>query len=60
MLGNISSEWKDYQFGITYSVTLSRDDLETSLVIRNTGDKVFDFQTLFHTYLAIDVSKLPL
>ena len=53
---DISSAWKNYHFGITYSVTLNRDDLETSLMIRNTGDRAFDFQTLFHTYLAIDVS----
>ncbi|KAL9127423.1 MAG: hypothetical protein Q9217_003692 [Psora testacea] len=56
MLSNIPSGWKNYQFCITYSVTLSTEDLETSLVIRNTGDKVFDFQTLFHSYLAVDVS----
>ena len=56
MLGKISSEWKNYQFGITYSVTLGRDDLETSLAIRNTGDKDFEFQTLLHSYWAIDVS----
>lgn len=56
MLEEIPSEWKNYQFGITYSVTLNRDDLETSLAIRNTGDKEWDFQTLFHTYLAVDVS----
>ena len=58
MLGNISSEWKDYQFGITYSVTLGKDDLETTLAIRNTGTKDFEFQTLLHSYWAIDVSRL--
>lgn len=56
MLDKISSEWKEYQFGITYSVTLGKDDLETSLAIRNTGDKDFEFQTLLHSYWAIDVS----
>ena len=56
MLGDIPSEWKTNQFGITYSVTLNKDDLETSLAIRNTGDKEWDFKTLFHTYLAVDVS----
>lgn len=56
MLDNIPSEWKNYQFGITYSVTLGRDDLETSLAIRNTGGKDFEFQTLLHSYWAVDVS----
>ncbi len=56
MLEKVSSEWKNYQFGITYSVTLNREDLETSLAIRNTGEKDWEFKTLFHTYLAVDVS----
>lgn len=45
-----------YQFGLTFSVTLSSEELETSLVVRNTGSKTYDFQVLFHTYLAVDVS----
>lgn len=49
------SKW-DYQFGLTYSVTLSNEDLETSLVVRNTGEKTYGFQVLFHTYFQIDVS----
>ena len=56
MLGDIPSEWKNYQFGITYSVTLGRDELETSLAIRNTGEKEFEFQTLLHSYWTVDVS----
>lgn len=56
MLGDTNSEWKHYQFGVTYSVTLRKDELETSLAIRNTGTKEFEFQTLFHSYFAIDVS----
>ncbi|KAL8773197.1 MAG: hypothetical protein Q9209_001873 [Squamulea sp. 1 TL-2023] len=47
------SKW-DYQFNLTYSVTLSQDSLETSLVVRNTGSSNYDFQVLFHTYLAIN------
>ena len=58
MIKNVPSEWKNYEFGITYSVTLNRDDLETSLAIRNTGEKDWEFQTLFHTYLAVDVSSV--
>lgn len=56
MLDKIESEWKNFQFGITYSVTLGRDDLETTFAIRNTGDQDWDFQTLFHSYWAVDVS----
>ncbi|CAF9906283.1 MAG: hypothetical protein HETSPECPRED_006131 [Heterodermia speciosa] len=43
-----------YEFALTYSVTLSPKDLETTLVVRNTGTSNYDFQTLFHTYLQID------
>ncbi|KAG8533213.1 uncharacterized protein KY384_001996 [Bacidia gigantensis] len=61
MLESIPSEWKNYAFGITYSVVLNREELETSLAIRNTGDKTWEFQTLFHTYLAIDdISKIKI
>ena len=56
MVENIPSEWKNYQFGITYSVTLNKEDIETSLAIRNTGPTDWEFHTLFHTYLAVDVS----
>ena len=49
------SKW-DYQFGLTYSVTLSSEDLETSLVVRNTGDKNYEFNVLFHSYLQVEVS----
>lgn len=52
MVGN--ANWP-YQFALTYSVTLSPKDLETTLVVRNTGTSNFDFQTLFHTYLRVDV-----
>ncbi|KAI4120148.1 MAG: hypothetical protein LQ345_000104 [Seirophora villosa] len=48
-----SSKW-DYSFNLTYSVTLSQDNLGTSLVVRNTGSSNYDFQVLFHTYLAVD------
>lgn len=46
-----------YQFGLTYSITLSNNELETSLVVRNTGSTNYDFHVLFHTYLAVDVSE---
>jgi len=44
-----------YDFSLQYSVTLSKDGLQTMLSVRNEGDKPFDFQTLFHTYFAIPV-----
>lgn len=46
----------DYDFNLTYSVTLSQDSLETSLAVRNTGSSNYDFQILFHSYLAVNVS----
>jgi len=49
---------KPTQFALTYSVTLSPRDLETTLVVRNTGTSNFYFQTLFHTYLKVEVSPL--
>lgn len=48
------SKW-GYQFGLTYSVTLSSEDLETSLVVRNTGSRNYEFQVLFHTYFKVEV-----
>ncbi|KAL8905942.1 MAG: hypothetical protein Q9207_002323 [Kuettlingeria erythrocarpa] len=48
-----SGKWK-YSFNLTYSVTLSQDNLETSLVVRNTGSSNYDFQVLFHSYFAVD------
>lgn len=47
-----------YDFSLQYSVTLSKDGLQTMLNVRNQGDKPFDFQTLFHTYFAIPVRNL--
>lgn len=49
------AKW-DFQFGLTYSVTLTSEDLETSLVVRNTGERNYEFHVLFHSYLQIEVS----
>ncbi|CZT25307.1 probable uncharacterized enzymes related to aldose 1-epimerase [Ramularia collo-cygni] len=59
---NLSSEAKKawpYEFGLVYSVTLSKDGrLQTMLSVRNDGKESFEFQMLFHTYFAIeDISK---
>jgi galactose mutarotase-like enzyme len=48
------SKWP-YEFGLVYSVTLSREGLGTSLQVRNQGSENFEFQVLLHTYLAIEV-----
>ncbi|KAI4169229.1 MAG: hypothetical protein LQ343_005817 [Gyalolechia ehrenbergii] len=55
-----SRNW-EYSFNLTYSVTLSQDKLETSLVVRNTGASNYDFQVLFHSYLAVDdITKITI
>ncbi|KAF4121735.1 glucose-6-phosphate 1-epimerase [Geosmithia morbida] len=42
-----------YSFGLVYSVTLDRDNLNTTLVITNDGDQPFEFQTLLHNYFRV-------
>lgn len=44
-----------YTFGLIYSVTLGRDGLETSMLVRNEGEEAFEFELLMHTYLRINV-----
>ncbi|KAB8078355.1 galactose mutarotase-like domain-containing protein [Aspergillus leporis] len=43
-----------YDFGLVYSVTLTKDSLETNLQVQNKGSQNFDFQVLMHTYFKID------
>ncbi|KAL5389308.1 hypothetical protein PMIN03_009081 [Paraphaeosphaeria minitans] len=46
-------------FGLVYSVTLSRDSLQTVINVRNEGEQSFEFQFLLHTYFKIqDISKV--
>lgn len=45
-----------YNFGLIYTVTLSKDGLETSMLVRNEGTEAWEFQVLMHTYLRINVS----
>ncbi|RAL16022.1 D-hexose-6-phosphate mutarotase [Aspergillus homomorphus CBS 101889] len=48
-----------YQFGLVYSVTLTKEGLETSLQVQNKGQQNFEFQVLLHTYLSIeDISQV--
>ena len=48
-----------YEFGLVYSVTLTKDRLETALQVRNEGAQNFEFQVLMHTYLHVDVWGFP-
>ncbi|KAL1998806.1 hypothetical protein VTN02DRAFT_5542 [Thermoascus thermophilus] len=43
-----------YEFGLVYSVTLSKGGLETALQVQNKGERAFEFQVLLHTYLRVD------
>ncbi|KAJ4359793.1 uncharacterized protein N0V89_000349 [Didymosphaeria variabile] len=46
-------------FGLVYSVTLSKDSLQTIINVRNEGQQSFEFQFLLHTYFKIqDISKV--
>ncbi|RAL06013.1 D-hexose-6-phosphate mutarotase [Aspergillus ibericus CBS 121593] len=48
-----------YQFGLVYSVTLTKGSLATSLQVQNQGEQNFDFQVLLHTYLSVeDISDI--
>ena len=37
-------------FGLVYSVTLSKDSLQTVMTVRNEGEESFEFQFLLHSY----------
>lgn len=57
----LSDEFKKawpYDFGLVYSVSLTRKSLETSLHVQNKGDKAFEFQVLLHSYLRVKVRSL--
>lgn len=44
-----------YEFGLVYSVTLSKEGLGTSLQVQNKGSQDFEFQVLLHSYLSVEV-----
>ncbi|KIW50688.1 hypothetical protein PV05_09476 [Exophiala xenobiotica] len=53
----LQNKWP-YDFGLVYSVTLGRGKLECQMHVQNKGDEPFEFQVLFHTYLAVkDIHK---
>ncbi|KAI2467077.1 galactose mutarotase-like protein [Annulohypoxylon bovei var. microspora] len=54
----VKSLWP-FTFSIIYSVTLTPENLSTSIVVTNDGNQPFEFQTLMHTYLRVeDISKI--
>ncbi|TVY84109.1 Glucose-6-phosphate 1-epimerase [Lachnellula suecica] len=61
---NLSEDSKKawpHEFGLIYSVTLGKEGLATSIVVRNEGESAWEFQTLMHSYLRIaDISKISI
>ena len=58
---NLSEESKKAwpnAFGLIYSITLGRDGLTTSIVVRNEGETSWEFQVLMHSYFRVGVSLL--
>ncbi|KAF2274699.1 galactose mutarotase-like protein [Westerdykella ornata] len=48
-------------FALQYSVTLTKDSLQTVVNVRNEGEQSFEFQFLLHTYLRVnDISKVTI
>ena len=45
-----------FDFGLVYSVTLSKGSLEVGMHVQNKGSEAWEFQCLFHTYLTVKVS----
>ncbi|KAI9715457.1 MAG: hypothetical protein M1812_005933 [Candelaria pacifica] len=52
-LGEESRKAWPYNFGLVYSVTLSREGLGTSMMVRNEGQEAFSIQFLLHTYFKV-------
>jgi len=44
----------DFKFELWYIIKLTKGQLETRFIVRNTGDKEFDFTSLLHTYIRLD------
>ena len=56
MLPEASRTAWNHKFNLTYSITLSAEELNTTMVVRNVESTPWDFKVLFHTYLQIGVS----
>lgn len=59
MLGDEFRKAWPYEFGLVYSVTLSKEGLGTSLQVQNKGSQDFEFQVLLHSYLRVEVGLHP-
>lgn len=46
-----------FEFGLVYSVTLTKESLGTSLQVQNKCQQNFEFQVLMHTYFNVEVSS---
>ncbi|KAI9879498.1 MAG: hypothetical protein M1830_008374 [Pleopsidium flavum] len=58
--GEAKNAWP-YSFGLTYSVTLSKEGLETTMNVRNQGEESFEFQVLLHSYLHVqEISEVTI
>lgn len=55
MLDEATRKKWPYDFGLVYSVTLGKGTLECGLHVQNKGTEAFEFQCLFHAYLAVKV-----
>jgi len=49
---DVRKQWP-FDFGLIYSIVLSKNSLATKMLVRNEGGQSFDFNTLFHTYLRV-------
>lgn len=47
-----------YEFGLVYSVTLSKGKLEAQLHVQNKDNKAFDFHVLYHSYFTCKVRDM--
>ena len=47
----------NHKFNLTYSITLSAEELNTTMVVGNVESAPWDFKILFHTYLQVGVSS---
>ena len=58
-LDDASKKAWPFAFGLIYSVTVGREGLTTSIVVRNEGESAWEFQVLLHTYFRVNVSTPP-
>lgn len=46
-----------HSFRLIYTVTLTKDSLETVCTLKNEDEDTFEFNTLLHTYFVVPVSS---